>query len=251
MLRGLQIVHRDDRGREISVPAGQAAGISVAGGEPVWVPLRHRSERSIVTYWWSATTGKLVGCRSLERLSVAMLLDFHPNVVEFSAWTARLEWRERSRIRRFVPDFFVRTAAGATVVVACPPASGPSGRWQRQQEVLKQACEAAGWQLGSPRLPQHAALANLRWVSRYRHPRCADATVGQALREVFQEPTGLMDGVEASGVPRVQALPRLYHLMWRRELTMDWSVPLGLASVVRPGGLTAPRMDPFRVQDPS
>ncbi|MFE7092961.1 TnsA-like heteromeric transposase endonuclease subunit [Streptomyces erythrochromogenes] len=251
MSESLRVVHRDERGREVSLPAGQAAGIRLTEGEPVWVPLRHRSERSIVTYWWAATTGRHVGCRSLERLSMAMLLDFHPNVTEFSAWTARLEWRERSRVRRFVPDFFARTAAGATVVVACPPASGPSSRWLRQQEVLKQACAEAGWQLGSPRLPQPAALANLRWVSRYRHPRYGDAAVEGALREVFREPTGLWEGIQAAGVPRLLALPRLYHLMWRRELTMDWSVSLGPASVIRSEEGASPRMSPFNVEDPS
>ncbi|MFD7191106.1 TnsA-like heteromeric transposase endonuclease subunit [Streptomyces sp. NPDC059914] len=247
----LRVVHRDEQGRERSLPAGQASGVRLTGGKPVWVPLRHRSERSIVTYWWSATTGRHVGCRSLERLSVAMLLDFHPNVTEFSAWTARLEWRERSRIRRFVPDFFARTAAGATVVIACLPSSGASSRWVRQQEVLRQACAEADWQLGSPRLPQPAALANLRWVSRYRHPRYGEAAVEGALLEVFQEPTCLGEGIQAAGVPRLLALPRLYHLMWRRELTMDWGVPLGPASVLRREGGTSLRMSPFSVEDPS
>ncbi|MFE1315730.1 hypothetical protein [Streptomyces sp. NPDC058755] len=120
MVGDLRIVHRNSAGREIQVPADQAGAVELLDREPVWVPLRHPSERSIVTYWWSATTG----CRSLQRLSVAMLLDFHPQVTGFAAWTARLEWSERGRTRRFVPDFFVRTAQGATVVVACPPASG-------------------------------------------------------------------------------------------------------------------------------
>jgi hypothetical protein len=251
MSGSLQVVHRDERGREVSLPAGQAAGVRLTGGDPAWVPLRHPSERSIVTYWWSATTGRHVGCRSLERLSVAMLLDFHPNVTEFAAWTARLEWRERGRVRRFVPDFFVRTAAGETVVVACPPAKGPSIRWQRQQEVLKEACSEAGWQLGSPRLPRPVAMANLRWVSRYRHPRYADAAMKRALLDAFKVPVGLLEGLENAGLPALQALPRLYHLMWRRELRMDWSISLGPATVVRRGAGVVTSMRPFRVGEPS
>ncbi|MGC5008828.1 TnsA-like heteromeric transposase endonuclease subunit [Streptomyces sp. DT203] len=246
MVKNLQIVHRDGAGREVRVPAEQAAGVQLLDREPVWVPLRHPSERSVVTYWWSATTGKHVGCRSLQRLSVAMLLDFHPNVCDFAAWTARLEWSERGRTRRFVPDFFVRTAVGATVVVACPPATGPSSRWERQREVLEQACGEAGWQLGSPRLPQPTALANLRWVSRYRHPRNADQDVERALLAAFEQPRPLMEGVEAARVPQLVALPRLYHLLWRRQLTMDWSIALGPASTVRKGG-DAKSMRPFAV----
>ncbi|MBT3075164.1 MULTISPECIES: TnsA-like heteromeric transposase endonuclease subunit [Streptomyces] len=233
------------------MPAAQAAGTEMVGGELVWAPLRHPSERSIVTYWWSATTGTLVGCRSLDRLSVAMLLDFHPNIVGFSAWTARLQWRERGRVRHLVPDFFVRTAAGETVVVACPPAKGPSTRWQRQQEVLQEACSDAGWQLGSPRLPHPVAMANLRWVSRYRHPRYADAAMERTLLDAFEEPVGLLEGIENAGLPALQALPRLYHLMWRRELRMNWSISLGPATVVRRGGGAMPSMRPFRVGESS
>jgi hypothetical protein len=248
VVKNLQVVHRDGAGREVHVPAERAAGVQLLDREPVWVPLRHPSERSIVTYWWSATTGKHVGCRSLQRLSVAMLLDFHPHVTDFAAWTARLEWSEGGRKRRLVPDFFVRTAAGATVVVACPPASGPSSRWERQREALEQACHEAGWQLGSPRLPRASALANLRWAARYRHPRNADRTVERALLKAFAQPRYLMEGVQATGVPRLLALPRLYHLLWRRQLTMDWSIPLGPASLVRRGG-TAKSMRPFTVEE--
>ncbi|MEU6182957.1 MULTISPECIES: TnsA-like heteromeric transposase endonuclease subunit [Streptomyces] len=248
MVKDLRIVHRNGAGREVQVPADQAGVVELLDREPVWVPLRHPSERSIVTYWWSATTGKHVGCRSLQRLSVAMLLDFHPHVTDFAAWTARLEWSERGRARRFVPDFFVRTAQGATVVVACPPASGPGGRWERQRQVLEQACQETGWQLGSPRVPQGGALANLRWVARYRHPRNADREVEEKLLAAFARPLSLMDGVQATGMPRLAVLPQLYHLLWRRQLTMNWSVPLGPDSVVHRGG-AARSMRPFTVQE--
>ncbi|MFB4427070.1 TnsA-like heteromeric transposase endonuclease subunit [Streptomyces sp. QL37] len=249
MVKNLQIVHKDGSGREVAASVEQVAGVRLWDGAkaPVWTPLRHPSERSIVTHWWSATTGRFVGCRSLQRLSMAMQLDFHPNVVDLAAWTARLEWSERGRVRRFVPDFFTRTAGGATVVVACPPTAGPGARWERQREVLKQACEEAGWQFGSPQRPQPTALANMEWVSRYRHPRNADRDVEQALLAAFAVPRELMEGVSASGVPRLLALPRLYHLVWCRRLALDWSVALGPASVVRTGG-RAKALRPFTVE---
>ncbi|WP_164991925.1 TnsA-like heteromeric transposase endonuclease subunit [Streptomyces sp. N1] len=248
MAGDLQIVHRNNAGREVRVPAGQAGTVELFDRDPVWVPLRHPSERSIVTYWWSATTGKHVGCRSLQRLSVAMLLDFNPRVSGFAAWTARLEWSERGRVRRFVPDFFTRTDTGETVVVACPPSTGSSSRWERQRQVLEEACRQAGWQLGSPRLPQPDALANLRWVSRYRHPRNGDREVEAALREAFAGRRTLLEGVRATGLPRLTVLPRLYHLLWRRQLTMKWGVPLGPDSVVHVGG-EAQEMRPFSVEE--
>lgn len=234
-MRDLDVVHfNEDGSRRVTTPVAQAGGVPLTERAAVWAPLRHPSERSIVTWWWAATTGKQVGCRSLQRLSVAMLLDFNPKIVDMAAWTARLEWTEDGRRRSLVPDFFVRTASGATVVIACPPGSGSSRRWEQQAEVLQEACRRAGWLWGSPRLPNKTALANLRWVARYRHPRNADGGVEKTLLDVFSEPRPLLEGVPLAG-PRLTVLPRLYHLLWRGALTVDWSVPLGPSCVVRRG----------------
>lgn len=169
-------------------------------------------------------------------LAMAMLLDFNPSVTEFAAWPAKIKWRARGRERSVVPDFFVRTDQGATLVVACPPASGPSPRWQRQQQVLRQACEEAGWELGMPRIPEPMALANLRWVSRCRHPRYGDREVEKALKAAFRTPRALEEGVRATGLPRLSTLPRLYHLLWRQELSMEWNRAMGPDSVIRASG---------------
>jgi hypothetical protein len=231
--RQVDIVHRNAEGTgTVTVPARQAAAVPITRRDEVWRPARHPSERSIVTYWWAATTRSLVGCRSMDRLTMAMVLDFHPGVVDLSAWSAKLLWKDRGRQRTLVPDFFVRTAAGATVVVVCPPATGPSQRWATQQDVLRQACAEAGWQVGVPRLPTPLALANLRWMARYRHPRYSNRDVELSLLAAFAEPQPLQQGVRATGLPWLSTLPRLYHLLWKRELRMDWSRSMGPATVI-------------------
>ncbi|MFE7029121.1 TnsA-like heteromeric transposase endonuclease subunit [Streptomyces sp. NPDC057621] len=240
MARELRVVHQDQYEVRRTRPAAQMVGIPLAGRGEVWKPSRHPSQRSIVTWWWAATSRRHVGCRSLERLSTAMLLDFHPGVVDFSAWSAQLIWREKGRQRQLVPDFFVRTASGQTLVVACPPRKGPSERFERQLAVLREACHHTGWQLAAPRLPGAMALANLRWVSRRRHPRYGDAAVEAALARSFARPRPLMEGVEACGVPRLLALPRIYHMLWHRRLGVDWSVPLGPAAAVGPLNVDEP-----------
>ncbi|MEV5426887.1 TnsA-like heteromeric transposase endonuclease subunit [Streptomyces cellulosae] len=247
MTAALEVVHRlEDGSRSITVPVASAGSVPLTHRGEVWRPARHPSQRSIATWWWAATTGKHVGCRSMNVLAVAMLLDFNPSVTEFTAWSAKIKWRARGRERSVVPDFFVRTDQGATLVVACPPASGPSPRWQRQQQVLRQACQEAGWELGMPRIPGPMALANLRWVSRYRHPRCGDREVEQALKAAFRTPCGLEEGVLATGLPRLSTLPRLYHLLWRQELGTEWNKAMGPSSVIRlPGRMPSAMGQPF------
>lgn len=135
-----------------------------------------------------------------------------------------------------MPDFFVRTASQTTVAVLCPPQTGPGDRFERQLEVLREACASAGWHLAVSRLPASVAVANLRWVARRRHPRFGDRHVEAALADAFAVPRPLMDGVEACGVPRILALPRLHHMLWHRRLGVDWSVPLSPASLIGPLG---------------
>ena len=59
------VVYRDAAGRTVKVPASRASGVPLTGREAVWAPSRHPSKRSIATWWWSATTGRLVGYTDL------------------------------------------------------------------------------------------------------------------------------------------------------------------------------------------
>ncbi|MFE3830567.1 TnsA-like heteromeric transposase endonuclease subunit [Streptomyces sp. NPDC059092] len=252
MAKELRVLHFDTNGVRRTLPADRLAGVALAERGEVWKPSRHPSQRSIVTWWWAATNRRLVGCRSLDRLSTAMLLDFHPGVVDFGAWSAQLVWRERGRDRFLVPDFFVRTVSGSTVMVVARPVKGPGERFERQMSVCREACRQAGWQLATPQLPNRTALANLRWVSRRRHPRFSHADVESALAGAFAEPQPLAEGVTGCGVPRSLALPRLYHMLWKRRLGVDWAVPLSPGSLVGPISAGRPEaMDrPFAAEQP-
>ena len=78
-------------------------------------------------------------------------------------------------------------------------------------------------------------VANVRWLSRYRHPRCAEPGIGAALLEVFAGGEGLFAGAELAG-ERLRVLPVLFHLMWRGRLVAGLSEgPLGPATLVRTG----------------
>ncbi|WP_051033621.1 hypothetical protein [Rhodococcus sp. JVH1] len=62
---------------------------------------------------------------------------------------------------------------------------------------------------------------NVRWLARYRHPRCAGrAEIGQRLRGVFASPAPLLATAERAG-DRIAVLPALLHLMWQQELVAE------------------------------
>jgi hypothetical protein len=92
---------------------------------------------------------------------------------------------------------------------------------------------AAGWGFGRLGEINPVLVANVRWLSRYRHPRCtAPAEVVAMLLEVFAEGQGLFAGAEQAG-DRLRLLPVVFHLLWRGELSADLaSGPLGRARVI-------------------
>jgi hypothetical protein len=63
-------------------------------------------------------------------------------------------------------------------------------------------------------------VANVRWLSRYRHPRCGGLQVTGKLVEIFAKPRPLFEGAARVG-DRLAVLPVLYHLLWRRILVVD------------------------------
>ena len=75
---------------------------------------------------------------------------------------------------------------------------------------------------------------NVRWLARYRHPRCAGrAGVTRRLGEAFAGPAPLLAGAAEAGDP-LATLPALFHMMWRQELVADVTAErLGPATPVR------------------
>ena len=76
--------------------------------------------------------------------------------------------------------------------------------------------------------------SNVRWLARYRHPRCAGrAGVTRRLREAFAGSAPLLAGAAQAGDP-LAALPALFHMMWCQELVADVTAErLGPATLVR------------------
>ena len=94
-----------------------------------------------------------------------------------------------------------------------------------------------GWSFARLGVPDPVLAANVRWLSRYRHHRCAGAGgVAERLVEVFAQPRGLFEGAEAAG-ERLGVLPVVYHLLWQQVLAADLRAgPLNAATVVTVAG---------------
>jgi hypothetical protein len=98
--------------------------------------------------------------------------------------------------------------------------------------AMRDACARAGWRFRRLGAADVVVRANVRWLSRYRHRRCAGTDgMAESLVAAFEVPTVLWDGAAAVG-DRLAVLPVLFHLLWRHDLTADLTTRLGPSTLV-------------------
>ncbi len=108
--------------------------------------------------------------------------------------------------------------------------------------VTAEACARLGWEFRRAGEIDPVLGGNVRWLARYRHPRCAGRSgVARRLREAFAGPAPLLAGAAEAGDP-LATLPALFHMMWRQELVADvMRERLGSATPVRAAGTGSDR----------
>jgi TnsA-like endonuclease N terminal len=193
--------------------------------------------QSFAGWWYFATTGTHIGFESWLERDHLMLMDFDPAVVAVASQPFWLRWiDEDGRARRHAPDFFARRRDGGAVVVDVRPEGRIPERDAQTFAVTAEACKAAGWEYQRAGDLDPVTVANVRWLSRYRHRRCLVPEVAAVLLDAFACGRGLAEGAELAG-DRLRVLPVLFHLIWQRQLAADLTVPLSMAAVVHAGGI--------------
>jgi hypothetical protein len=194
---------------------------------------------SFAGWWWFTATGEHVGYESWLERDHVMLMDFDPTVVAVASQPFWLSWHDGRRRRRHAPDFFVRRADGTGVVVDVRADDRIPERDAEVFAVTELACAQVGWEFRRVGVPVAVLTANVRWLSRYRHPRCLGrpgSGLDVALLRTFAVETPLLAGAgaEANG-ERLAVLPVLFHLLWLGRLIAAGfvSAPLGASTLIR------------------
>ncbi|MFE1324334.1 TnsA-like heteromeric transposase endonuclease subunit [Streptomyces sp. NPDC058741] len=195
----------------------------------------YRGQRNFPGWYWAATCSELVGYESWVELGHLMRLDAEPDVAAVASQPFRLSWRYGGRGRRIkhTPDYFVRRRDGTAVVLDVRPDERIEPEDAAKFAATAAACARVGWGYERVGVLDPVSVANLRWLSGYRHPRVRREPMADALLAVFSEPLGLLAGARAVGDP-LAVLPVLYHLLWHHELTTELRTErLSAASLVR------------------
>ena len=111
-----------------------------------------------------------------------------------------------------LPDYFARVDDGTGLVIDVRPDERIKALDAEAFAVTASACQMVGWRFRRVGAVASVFAANVRWLSRYRHPRCGRREdVAARLLEVFAQPTALFEGADRAG-DRLVSLPVLFHL---------------------------------------
>ena len=216
------------RAGRAEVGAGLAGlrGVDLGSCLPVRSFPSYKGQRNYPGWFWSSTTGKLVGFESWVERGHLVALDFAAEVTAIVSQPFWLCWRTPAgKPARHAPDFFARLSGGGALVIDSRPRDVAGDEDRQAFAATRRACEVLGWTYAVCGEMDPVVAANQRWIACYRHPRCGDPATEARLLEAFGRGLSLMEGAEAAGDP-LATLPVLFHLMWRRQLVADLSLVL-------------------------
>jgi hypothetical protein len=146
-----------------------------------------------------------------------MLLDFEPDVIAFSSQPLYLRWRDRGRVRRHPPNYFARRDIGRSVVLDVRARERVEEMDSEVFAATERACTMVGWDFRRKDVLDPIFAVHLRWLARYRHPRCRREPYAARLIDVFAEPGRPQRHGPVGNIVR----PRTHPLRERRRLGRD------------------------------
>src|SRR5215211_1135296 len=116
-----EVVFIDETGTQRREPLSACWDVPFERAKPSRSFPSFKGQKNFPGLWWSATMGEHVGYESWVERDVAMLLDFDPEIVGFSAQPFWLLWSGEEGERKHAPDFFARRTDGTGVVIDVRP----------------------------------------------------------------------------------------------------------------------------------
>jgi hypothetical protein len=162
-----EVVFIDETGTHHREPLSACWDVPFERAKPSRSFPSFKGQKNFPGLWWSATTGEHVGYESWVERDVAMLLDFDPEIVGFSAQPFWLLWPGEQGERKHAPDFFARRTDGTGVVIDVRPDDRVDPEATEVFEVAASACREAGWEFRRTGAPPAVLTANVRWLAGY------------------------------------------------------------------------------------
>jgi hypothetical protein len=177
--------------------------------------------------------GRHVVYESRLELARLLLADLDPRVRAIAAQPFHVAESAVDGARRHVPDFLLVDDHGVVTVVNVKPADRLTNpRVAASLGWAGKVFAERGWLheiwSGAPA----AVLANVRFLSGYRHGDRVDGGVVGSIEDTVDRPVTLDEVVAARPEPAVVVRSAVLHLVWRGVFRADLTVPLSGSSVL-------------------
>lgn len=206
---------------------------------PVRSTTAYKGQRNFSGEWWCSTNRRMVPYESWLERDHLMSMDYAPKIIGIASQPFRIDFKLPDGPRWHVPDYFARLRNGSALVVDVRPDSRIQDRDRQVFDATDLLCHRLGWTYKRVGGLSRVYLANLRWLSGYRHPWCLVQDTSAAITGYLRGTPGshALGQVAAAAGDPVVTYPTLYHLMWCGTISAELhDAPLGRHSILRIAG---------------
>lgn len=215
---------------EVSCSVRDLARVPVAGGEPIrWFSWR-RGQRHRPGLEFLVSTGRHHGAESLEEARLLLVLDFAGGLIDVVSQPLRLRFDAGGKRRTHIPDFLAVTRSGVWLIDVRPEEL--IGEADRESfAAAAEVALACGWRYAVAGRWREHVTSTLDTLSSQRR-RLSDQ-LGLRAGLLASARQGLTFGeLAALSACEPVARAQLLHLIWHRQLGVDFTEPLADRSIV-------------------
>lgn len=206
-----------------------AAGIDELASATPWRTFRwYRGQRHYSGTYWSSSVGSHVIYESRLELARLLFADFDVSVRQIVAQPFLLRASVERKPRKHIPDYLLITDTGPVVVDVKPARRLSDPKVDLTFAWTRELVEARGWRYEVATEPDAVELENIRFLAGYRRDWLFRRELLAQVREKNLDGSLLADALKClPGEPIQQVKSAVLHLLWRQELLIDLSEPLG------------------------
>jgi len=228
-----EIRYRDETGALVSSTLASTDAATIMRGSPVRELASHSGQRHYPGWLWMVTTHRLVAYNSLLERDRLLLADFDPAV---TAIISRPFWvcgRDKSVLRRHVPDFLCQVDGHYRLVDVNPQSIRMSERTSAILDWTGRLCAAKGWAYEAWSGADPVVVRNVWFLASARRDKTVDEAVLGKVAQLIRPGMSIAEVESAAPVDGRAARAAILHLLWRRVWSIDLTAPLSGASVLR------------------
>lgn len=203
---------------------------SIVTGRPVRRPGRYRGQKNYPGKHWFASSQVHIPFESMLERSALMRIDFALDIIAIAAQPVKILFADGGNT---VPDFLAEHRDGSQTIFEVKSARALTEEKLAKFAKSKTVCDKVGWGFQVLTECDVITMDNLELLAGYRHPLYLPVReVRDRILAAARKPLTLREGAIASGLPIRNGYAAIYHLAWKRALSLNLTAPITNLSTI-------------------